>query len=412
MKHEESWIALAEALGPRSHALVPLLEAFETPEAILAADEGQLLAAVPWLGKGTLAALLRRDTVEDAKRIALWCHRNEVRILTMDAPDYPASLREIAEPPAVLYCRGTLPELDRALTLGVVGPRVPDAYGEHLTYSITFPLAAAGVTVISGMASGIDAIAAAAAIGAGGKTVAVLGTGIDITYPRHHTRLASEIAENGAIITEFAPGTKPLGKNFPIRNRIISALSRGVFLPEAGESSGALITARYALVQGKMLFAAPGDLGNPRSLGTNRLLASGALMVLDANDILEQYRFLYHDLIDEKAFRESAQHAALSHDVVRRFGLHLSDGGEEKKQKKATRRKAEAEAAPVAPTAPDLSVLNERQREIYSLLPDTPFTPDTLAAAAVPVPEAVATLTVLEIYGLITSCPGGMYQKK
>ena len=181
MKHEESWIALAEALGPRSHALLPLLAAFETPEAIFEANEEQLLAAVPWLSKGVLTSILRQDTKEAAKRITLWCHRNDVRILTLDAPDYPACLREIAEPPAVLYCRGTLPELDSALTLGVVGPREPDAYGENLTYKISFALAAAGVTVISGMASGIDGIAATAAIGAGGRTVAVLGTYI-ISY--------------------------------------------------------------------------------------------------------------------------------------------------------------------------------------------------------------------------------------
>ncbi len=413
MKHEQHWIALAQTLGPRSYALKPLLEAFETPENIFAVSEQELTDAVPWLGKGTVALLARKERFEEAKHITLWCHQNGVRILTMDAPDYPACLREIAEPPAVLYCRGDLQGIDRAMTLGVVGPRDPDAYGENETYKITFALAAAGITVISGMAKGIDGIAAAAAIGAGGRTIAVLGTGIDMTYPKHHTRLASEIIGSGAIITEFAPGTKPLGKNFPIRNRLISALSRGVFLPEADESSGALITARYALVQGKMLFALPGDISNPRSAGTNRLLASGASMVLCAEDILSEYRFLYHDLIDEKAFRESAQHAELSHDVVRRFGLHTSQTKERKPERKSARlRVAQVETAEKSAPVCDLSMLNDRQREIFSLLPDTPFTPDVLAAAAIPVAEAVATLTVLEIYGLITSRPGGMYQKK
>ena len=368
MQHEENWIALAETLGPRSYALKPLLTAFETPEGIFAASEQQLTDAVPWLGKGIVAALVRKDAAKEARRIALWCHQSGVRILTMDAPDYPACLREIAEPPAVLYCRGTLQNLDCGITLGIVGPREPDAYGENETYKISFALAAAGFTVISGMAKGIDGIAAAAAIGAGGKTVAVLGAGIDITYPKHHTRLASEIMGSGAIITEFAPGTKPLGRNFPIRNRLISALSRGVFLPEAGESSGAMITARYALLQGKMLFALPGDVNNPRSAGTNRLLANGATMVLTAEDILAEYRFLYHDLIDEKAFRESAQHAELSHDVVRRFGLHTSEKKESKPERKSLHRRTATEAvdAVVEKSAPvpDLSVLNDRQREI------------------------------------------------
>jgi DNA processing protein len=301
------------------------------------------------------------------------------------------------------------------MVLGIVGPRHPDAYGEDLAYRFAFSLAAAGMTVVSGMAEGIDGIAAAGAVAAGGSTVAVLGCGIDITYPKHHTRLASEILNSGAIVTEFAPGTKPNGRNFPIRNRIISALSEAVFLPEAGEGSGAMITARYALLQGKMLFAAPGDVTNPRSCGTNRLLAGGANLALGAEDILAHFRFLYHDIIDEKSFLEAGQSAALSGDVARRFGLRLaSRDGDKSDTPKRTRAEAKPEALPEEETREvvDLSMLSDRQREIYALLPDKPFTPDLLAAAGIPVAEAISTLTVFEIYSLTESRPGGTYQKK
>ncbi len=418
MQHEQNWITLAETLGPRSHALKPLLAHFGTPEAIFAATEEEILSVLPGLGRGTLTALLRSSRAEEARRIAQWCHRNGVAILTYDSEDYPARLRAIDEPPAVLYCRGRLPQLDDRMVLAVVGPREADAYGEDVAYKLSFELAAAGVLIVSGMADGIDGVAAAAAISAGGETVAVLGSGIDIVYPAHHTRLASEILEHGAILTEYAPGTKPHGYNFPIRNRIISALSGAVLVPEADDRSGALITARYALLQGKELFAVPGDINNPRSAGTNRLLLNGASMALTAEDVLSSFRFLYHDSINEKALLESVQHSVLTKDVARRFGLHLAPRDDtpapEAKKKRSFLKKSREVEKPATPVLrePDLSSLSPRQRELFALLPNTPFTVDVLTSAGVGVAEAAACLTVLEIYGLLASVPGGMYQKK
>ena len=426
VKHEENWIALAEILGPRSSMLKSLVSRFGTPEAIFEADEAAIRSVLPDIGQGTLTALLRKSTEKDAARITLWCHRNGVRILTFDSIDYPASLREIDEPPAVLYCRGKLPVFDGRLTVGVVGTRKADAYGERVTYKLSFELAAAGAVIVSGMAAGLDGIAAAAALNAGSETVAVLGCGIDLVYPKQHTRLAAEIAEHGAILTEYAPGTKPHGWNFPMRNRIISALSGAVLVVEAGENSGALITARYAVVQGKTLLAVPGDITSPRSAGTNRLLADGALPALDAEEILAHFRFLYRDAIRMEALPEAAQYSAVTPEALRRFGLRMIGDPEsedapssvhrESPLQRIVRRKKKETVDEIkdisGQSTPDTSALAPRQRDLYTMLPDGPFSVDVLTAKDVPVSEAVSTCTVFEIYGLIRSIPGGMFEKK
>lgn len=426
MEHEVAYIALAEMLGARSRVFKPLITRFRTPEAVFSATKEEIAAVLPHPEHGFFAALdALAEYEKKAARIAFWCHRNGVRVLTPDGDEYPESLFAIDEPPVVLYCRGKLPAKERQMTLGVVGPRHPDAYGEKIAYRLSFELAAAGMVIVSGMAEGIDGIAAAAAVSAGGQTVAVFGCGVDIAYPRHHAHLADEIAAHGAVLSEFAPGTKPTGENFPIRNRLISALSQSVLIPEAGERSGALITARYALLQGKRLFAVPGDITDPRSKGSNRLLAGGAMMALCAEDILSQYRFLYHDLIDEKSFLEAEQSAELTEDVARRFGLRLSEKRDTSPtQKEGKRSKARKEKAPrarrqreeredaEAPGETDLSILSARQRELFSYLPDAPFTVDALTERGVPVSEAAATLTVFEIYGLISPLPGGVFAKK
>ena len=422
MKHEEAWIALAEALGPRSPLLKPLMAKFGTPEAILASDEATLRAALPDVGEGTLSAILRASTKKDPARITLWCHRNGVRILTLDSVDYPARLREIDEPPAVLYCKGQLPSLDGRLAVGVVGTRKADAYGEQVAYKLSFEMAAAGALIVSGMAAGLDGIAAIGALNAGSETVAVLGCGIDVVYPKQHTRLAAEIASHGAILTEYPPGTPPNGWNFPVRNRIISALSSALLVVEAGENSGALITARYAVLQGKPLFAVPGDITSGRSKGTNRLIADGALPALDSEGILSYFRFLYRDAVRLDALPEAMQYSALTPEALRPYGLHIcgdlpETATKQEKKKSLGRRKKSAEpvteeTVPLPQSAPDTSALNPRQKELFALLPDTPFAVDAMTEQGVPVSEAVSTLTVLEIYGLVRSIPGGMFEKK
>lgn len=425
---EKSWVALAETVGPRSPVLKALLKRFSTPQAVLTADETALREVWPEVGNGTLLALKNGAVEREADRIVSWCSRNGVRILTPADGDFPACLREIDEPPAVLYCRGKLPDMDKRLTVGIIGTRRPDAYGEQVTYKLSFELAAAGAVIVSGLAEGLDGLAAAGALNAGGETVAVLGCGIDMVYPRQHTRLRDEILQHGAVVTEFSPGTPPNGWNFPIRNRIISALSKGVTVVEAGERSGTLITARYALLQGKALFAVPGDITSPRSVGTNRLLADGALPALGTEQMLSHFRFLYRETLQLKELPPLAPCAELNPQALRRFGLSMQEAYRpaEPVKKRTKRRKNDKTAETVSKNAEtatesamqterppaDLSVLTPRQRELYALLPEGPFSVDVLLSHSVPVAEAVGSLTVFEIYGLLSSCPGGMFEKK
>lgn len=225
----------------------------------------------------TLPELRRRvDEVRDA-------------VVTILDPPYSALLRETYDPPPVLYFRGNL-ELLSTATVAMVGSRRATPYGISIAHQIGRELGAAGLTIVSGLARGIDAAAHEAALRAGTPTIAVLGTGIDIVYPRFHRRLFAEIAENGLILTEFAPGTAPQPQNFPIRNRVIAGLCLGTIVVEASARSGSLITARLASEEGREVFAVPGSVLSPGSEGVHRLIQSGAKLVHNVNDVLEELR--------------------------------------------------------------------------------------------------------------------------
>ena len=210
------------------------------------------------------------------------------RAITWHDPDYPPRLKEIYDLPPVLYVRGELvPEDERAVA--VVGTRRATAYGREVAYRLAFDLSRSGVTIVSGMARGIDAIAHRAALEAGGRTIAVLGSGIDVIYPREHASLADQIVNKGALISEHSLGARPDAQNFPRRNRIMSGMTLGTVVVEGGETSGAMITARHAIDENREVFAVPGNIFSPSSRGTNRLIReSGAKLVLDYTDVLEE----------------------------------------------------------------------------------------------------------------------------
>lgn len=209
-----------------------------------------------------------------------------IQVLTWEEEAYPPRLKEIEQPPPVLYVRGELLEED-FWAVAIVGTRRMTPYGRQITEEVTSVLAANGITVVSGLARGVDAVAHSAALKAGGRTLAVLGCGVDCIYPPEHRALAEQVIARGALISDYAPGTPPDSVNFPPRNRIISGLSVATIVIEAGETSGALITAEFAAEQGREVFAVPGSILAPQSKGTNRLIANGARPLLNAQDVLD-----------------------------------------------------------------------------------------------------------------------------
>jgi DNA processing protein len=213
--------------------------------------------------------------------------RYKVNVLICDDPLYPSRLKEIYDYPPVLYVRGNLP-FEGEPCLAIVGTRRPTIYGRQVTEEIVGDLAQSKIIIVSGLARGIDSIAHRAALNAGGKTIAVFGSGLDIIYPGENAKLAQAIVEHGALVTEYPLGVKPKAENFPLRNRIMSGLSLGVLVVEAGEKSGALITSQQALEQNREVFAIPGSILSPASQGTNRLIQEGAKLVRSYTDILQE----------------------------------------------------------------------------------------------------------------------------
>jgi DNA processing protein len=282
-----TWVALRIVPGVSAAVYHELLNRFGTPRAVLGATPRALEAAgVP---TATARAIVSGGTRAMAEADVALARAAGTRLITCADADYPTALRHIPDPPPYLYVRGTLDREDRAgLALAIVGSRAASAYGCESASMLAGDLAAAGVTIVSGLAHGIDGAAHRGALTAGGRTIAVLGCGVDVSYPRAHASLAASIAAHGALVSEFPMGTPPLPHHFPIRNRIISGLARGVLVVEATDRSGSLITARLAAEQGRDVFAVPGHINAPRSQGVHRLIRNGAKLVTSAADVLEE----------------------------------------------------------------------------------------------------------------------------
>ena len=278
------WIAFNRVRGIGPARLRALLDGFGSIEAAWFASANALREI--GLDRRSLANLLEtRDALDLAAEQAR-VQDAGVQVLTWEDPRYPQRLLAIYDPPPVLYVRGELlPEDDWAV--GIVGTRRASAYGREAARMLAGDLARSGITIVSGLARGIDGQAHRAALEAGGRTIAVLGSGIDIIYPWENHGLAEEIMAHGALVSEYGLGVQPEASNFPPRNRIISGLSRGIIVVEAGQRSGALITARFAADQGRDVFAVPGSIFQRGSEGANRLIRDGAQPVLSATDVLE-----------------------------------------------------------------------------------------------------------------------------
>jgi DNA processing protein len=263
------------------------------------------------------AAQKRVDPAAEMRRVA----QAGLSALCWDDPAYPAMLRQVADPPPVLFVRGNLSEADM-LAVAIVGTRKATTYGREVSAVLAGELARNGVTVVSGLARGIDFYAHQAALDAGGRTIAVLACGADQVYPAEHARLAARIVATGAVVSDYPVGSAPEAGNFPPRNRIISGLSLGTVVVEADVRSGALITASFAAEQGRDVFAVPGNIFNPSSRGTNQLIANGATPVVDAASLLQQLNL--HSVVERVGAGTAVEAAAPQSDPERHVLRHLS----------------------------------------------------------------------------------------
>jgi DNA processing protein len=266
-----------------------LFRSLGSPEAILEASPGKL-RQIPGLHPQTLHALISvRDGPSAVDEIAS-AEATGVRLVSFEDAEYPGNLREIPDPPPVLFVRGRIePEDERAIA--VIGSRKASAYGVSVCGRLVRALVDHGFSIVSGMAKGVDTAAHWAALDCDGRTLAVLGTGVDVVYPKANKQVFETILDRGALLSEFLPGTEPFAKNFPRRNRIISGMALGVLVVEAAERSGTMITVRTALEQGREVFAVPGDVRSPVSRGTHRLIKEGAKLVEGVEDVLEEFPF-------------------------------------------------------------------------------------------------------------------------
>jgi DNA processing protein len=282
--HLQYWVGFHRVQGVGAARITKLLNTFGTLEKAWHASPEQLKTCglTPAQVEAIVQARADTDLQAELERIA----DSGFSVLTILDEAYPERLREIHGPPPVLYISGEITEADR-YAVAIVGTRRPTNYGRSVTREMAAYLAAQGVTIVSGLARGIDAEAHLAALDAGGRTIAVLGSGLDRVYPPEHRALAERISSSGAVVSDYALGTEPEGRNFPPRNRLISGLALGVIVVEAGNSSGALITADFAAEQGREVFAVPGGIYRVASKGANRLIQSGAHPLVEASEVLE-----------------------------------------------------------------------------------------------------------------------------
>jgi DNA processing protein len=284
MNDKRYWIGFNLIKGIGAVRMQALVQHFGDLEDAWKAQPADLAQA--GLGLKVIERIVQAREQVDLEKVWKKIESQNIHILTWEDEAYPQRLKEIDQPPPVLYLRGDyLP--DDLFAVAIVGTRRATPYGRQITEELASFLAAHGITVVSGLARGIDAIAHQTALKAGGRTIGVLGSGVDKIYPPEHRALADKMIESGAIISDYAPGTPPDATNFPPRNRIISGLSLAVVVIEAGETSGALITAEFAAEQGREIFAVPGSILAPQSKGTNKLIQNGALPLLSVNDLMQ-----------------------------------------------------------------------------------------------------------------------------
>src|SRR6185437_11867428 len=362
-------LSLVPGIGPRLTAT--LLERFGSAAAALRASIGELSALpyiTPRLAESIRQAPARSDTTTELERM----ERHGVRLIALGTPDYPPSLANIPDPPYLLYLRGTLTAADTN-AVALVGSRGCSDYGRRVAARLSAGLVRAGVTIVSGLARGIDGVAHRAALEAGGRTLAVLAGGLSRIYPPEHADLGREIETSGAVLTETSMEQKPLAGLFPVRNRIISGLSKIIVLIEAAQKSGALITASHAADQGRTVMAVPGSVDAPSSGGTHELIRKGAVLCRGVDDILEELHGVSAMAVAEK-------------------------------------KAASVPAAPAAPSGPPPG-LDDTQRRIWEMLTEACHFDELVQRLGLAVPQVSGALMRMDLGKAVRRLPGNRYER-
>lgn len=375
-----------------------LLDHFGTPERVYFAEQAEY-------DRMNLSNVKKRSLLDKslrgAEKILEDCDRLAIHIMTIQDADYPERLGQIYDPPCVLYWRGKALGVDERLTIGVVGTRKCTPYGKELAGKLGLELARNGVTLVSGMAQGIDAAALRGALQGQGTVVSVLGCGIDVIYPKENRWLYEDVAASGTLISEYPPGAAPDGFHFPVRNRILSGLSLGVVVAEAGQPSGALISARLALEQNREVFAFPGPVGAAASLGCNRLIQRGeAKLILGANDVMEEFSHLYPG-------RRSAQ-AIGEEELRQRLEVEPPPVGREPLKGTKTEKEVDKEPQRAYISLTDEpEAFTDDERDILLAIEKRALTADDISEAAqIPARRVLSALTMLQLRGQVEEKPG------
>ena len=383
------WLWLTELRGLKNQTRLALLRHFGTPEQVFFADNGELLLT-EGITRADLA-VLENHSLEVADRILADCQRLGIRILTIQDAEYPSRLKNIYDPPCLLYIKGRLPAFDETVAVAVVGTRDCTPYGIQCAEKLSYGLTNGGAVVVSGLAKGIDAAASRGALRAGGMTAAVLGNGLDVYYPAESRYLYEDVAAAGVLISEYPPGTEPAKHHFPARNRIISGLCLATLVVEAPEKSGALITAETANEQGRDVFAVPGPIDAPASVGCNRLIRDGAGLVSDAWDILQEYEARFPEKLREHEAKE--QPKTLGYQA---------------------RQKEEPKAVPptLSLSRGDVTLTDDQIALLRILSDEEPaLVDDLIEQTEIPTRRVLSALTVLEIENLVQQHSGKRYTR-
>lgn len=400
------WLATRPSVSDRQKAA--LLQAFRDPEDVYFGEK-TAYSQVEGLSQDAMDSLADKNLTQ-AQEILDQCVEKEIQICTFHDAAYPARLKNIADPPVVLYYKGHLGALDSCPVIGVVGTRKASVYGLTTASRMGYQIAKCGGIVVSGLALGIDGNAMKGAMTAGGTVVGVLGCGVDVVYPPTHSSLYLDTERCGCLISEFPPETPPISWNFPKRNRIISGISNGVLVVEAPQKSGALITARQALEQGRDVFVVPGNIDVPTFEGSNHLLREGAIAVSSGWDVVGEYEALYPGRVSISNGEESNSIQPVQEEIPVARVAEKTVTPVVKSHRKTEKTKKvidNGENAPYSDQKDPLASLNEEEKKLLAPLKGGECQVDRLIAeSGLPTGKVLSMLTLLQIRGIVKLLPG------